>query len=115
MSGTTPPKIHPSRQWSPDARALAIVGNIWTLQIVHGLSSGPRRARELERVLPGVSAEQLCSHLRRMVALGLLTRREAPHVEYGLTARSKALLPVLAELIRWGERWDWPAREGCAG
>lgn len=52
-----------------------------------------------------------------MVADGLLTRRRyrevPPRVDYELTERSRALLPVVGELARWGYRWAWgPPREG---
>src|SRR6478609_1178095 len=68
-----PPKRHPYDQWSPDARALDLVGDKWTLLIIRDLAAGPRRFVELQRVLPGISTEQLRSRLNRMVADGLLT------------------------------------------
>ena len=40
--------------------------------IVRDLSGGPRRFVELQRVLPGISTEQLRSRLNRMVADGML-------------------------------------------
>ena len=73
-----PPKRHPYDQWSPDARALDLVGDKWTLLIVRDLVSGPRRFVELQRVLPGISTEQLRSRLNRMVADGMLTRQALP-------------------------------------
>jgi DNA-binding HxlR family transcriptional regulator len=106
-----PPKRHPYDQWSPDARALDLVGDKWTLLIVRDLAGGPRRFVELQRVLPGISTEQLRSRLNRMVADGLLTRQRyrevPPRVDYELTERSKELLPVLGALARWGYDWTW--------
>src|ERR1700684_3891334 len=81
MAHVPPAKRHPYDQWSPDARALDLVGDKWTLLIVRDLLSGPRRLVELLRVLPGISTEQLRSRLNRMVAEGMLTRkryREVP-------------------------------------
>ena len=114
-----PPKRHPYDQWAPDARALDLVGDKWTLLIVRDLVAGPRRFVELQRVLPGISTEQLRSRLNRMVADGLLTRsryREVPpRVDYELTERSRELVPVIAALARWGYTWAWgPPREGEA-
>src|SRR6266567_1786728 len=91
-----PPKRHPYDQWSPDARALDLVGDKWTLLIVRDLAAGPRRFVELQRVLPGISTEQLRSRLNRMVADGLLTRQ-----------RYRELPPVLGALARWGYEWAW--------
>ncbi len=94
ISHVPKPKGHPYDQWSPDSRALDLVGDKWTLLIVRDLSAGPRRFVELERVLPGISTEQLRSRLNRMVADGLLTRtrnREVPpRVDYELTERARA-------------------------
>jgi DNA-binding HxlR family transcriptional regulator len=112
-----PPKRHPYNQWAPDARALDLVGDKWTLLIVRDLVAGPRRFVELQRVLPGISTEQLRSRLNRMVADGLLTRQRyrevPPRVDYELTERSRDLLPVVGALARWGHQWAWSApRQG---
>ena len=113
MPHVPPPKRHPYDQWSPDARALDVVGDKWTLLIVRDLAAGPRRFVELQRVLPGISTEQLRSRLNRMVADGMLTRRRyrevPPRVEYELTERAYALLPVIGEVARWGYDWVWSA------
>jgi len=105
------PKRHPYDQWSPDARALDLVGDKWTLLIVRDLAAGPRRFVELQRVLPGISTEQLRSRLNRMVADGMLTRKRyrevPPRVDYALTERARDLMPVLGELARWGYEWAW--------
>ena len=102
MSTDPPPKRHPYNQWAPDARALDLVGDKWTLLIIRDLAAGARRFVELQRVLPGISTEQLRSRLKRMVADGLLTRerfREVPpRVEYALTERAYDLLPVVGAL-----------------
>ncbi|MDX6722272.1 MAG: hypothetical protein QOD44_3579 [Solirubrobacteraceae bacterium] len=95
------------------------MGDKWTLLIVRDLAGGPRRFVELQRVLPGISTEQLRSRLNRMVADGLLTRQRyrevPPRVDYELTERARDLLPVIGALGRWGYRWAWgPPRPGEA-
>jgi DNA-binding HxlR family transcriptional regulator len=119
MAVVPPPKRHPYDQWSPDARALDLVGDKWTLLIVRDLLAGPRRFVQLQHVLPGISTEQLRSRLNRMVADGLLTRQRfrevPPRVEYSLTERARELSPVIGALARWGYDWAWSApREGEA-
>ncbi len=116
MPTVPPPKRHPYNQWSPDARPS-------TSSATSGRSSSsatsppaPRRFVELQRVLPGISTEQLRSRLNRMVADGLLTRQRyrevPPRVDYELTERAKDLLPVVGELARWGYHWAWsPPRQ----
>ena len=87
------------------------MGDKWTLLIVRDLVAGPRRFVELQRVLPGISTEQLRSRLNRMVADGLLTRQRyrevPPRVDYELTERARDLLPIVGALARWGARWAW--------
>ncbi|MDX6671680.1 MAG: hypothetical protein QOI91_2043 [Solirubrobacteraceae bacterium] len=79
--------------------------------IVRDLAAGPRRFVELQRVLPGISTEQLRSRLNRMVADGLLTRQRyrevPPRVDYELTERARDLMPILGALARWGYDWTW--------
>jgi DNA-binding HxlR family transcriptional regulator len=87
--------------------------------IVRDLVAGPRRFVELQRVLPGISTEQLRSRLNRMVADGLLTRQRyrevPPRVDYELTERARQLMPVVGALARWGFDWTWSApRDGEA-
>jgi DNA-binding HxlR family transcriptional regulator len=83
------------------------------LLIIRDLAAGPRRFVELQRVLPGISTEQLRSRLNRMVADGLLTRQRyrevPPRVDYELTERSRELMPVVGALARWGYDWTWSA------
>jgi DNA-binding HxlR family transcriptional regulator len=111
MPEIPPPKRHPYDQWSPDARALDLVGDKWTLLIIRDLAAGPRRFVELQRVLPGISTEQLRSRLNRMVADGMLTRKRyrevPPRVDYELTPRARDLTPVLGSLALWGYKWAW--------
>jgi DNA-binding HxlR family transcriptional regulator len=119
MAPVPPPKRHPYNQWSPDARALDLVGDKWTLLIIRDLAGGPRRFVELQRVLPGISTEQLRSRLNRMVADGLLTRQRyrevPPRVDYELTERARDVLPVVGALATWGYTWAWsPPRPGEA-
>ncbi len=87
------------------------MGDKWTLLIIRDLASGPRRFVELQRVLPGISTEQLRSRLNRMVADGMLTRKRyrevPPRVDYELTERAHDLMPVLGALARWGYEWAW--------
>ena len=113
IPGPPAPKRHPYDQWSPDSRALDLVGDKWTLLIIRDLASGPRRFVELQRTLPGISTEQLRSRLNRMVADGLLTRQRyrevPPRVDYELTERSRELAPVIGALARWGYDWTWGA------
>ncbi|MET8610060.1 winged helix-turn-helix transcriptional regulator [Streptomyces misionensis] len=94
-------------QYCSAARALDLVGDRWTLLIVRELLAGPRRYTDLHADLPGVSTDVLASRLKDMERDGLATRRRLPPpgaaTVYELTARGRALLPVLQALGAWGE------------
>ena len=76
-----------------------IVGAKWTVLIVHDLSEGPRRFTELEHACAGISPRTLAERLRWLEAEGIVVRRSyaesPPRVEYELTDKGAALLPVI--------------------
>jgi DNA-binding HxlR family transcriptional regulator len=86
-----------------------IIGAKWTALIVHDLSEGPRRFSELEHACPGISPRTLSERLRSLEAEGIVERRSyaetPPRVEYELTAKGKALLPIIAAMSTFGHAW----------
>ncbi len=93
-------------QYCSVARALDVVGDRWTLLIVRELLAGARRYTDLHADLPGVSTDMLAGRLKDMERDGLTVRRRldppAAAFVYELTARGRALLPVLTALADWG-------------
>lgn len=91
------------------AGAAEIVGSKWTVLLVHDLSEGPRRFTELERSCVGISPRTLAERLRWLEAERIVLRssfpESPPRVEYTLTEKGKALLPVIAEMRRFGHDW----------
>jgi DNA-binding HxlR family transcriptional regulator len=91
------------------ATTAEIVGSKWTVLIVHDLSEGPRRFTELERSCEGISPRTLAERLRWLDAQGMVVRRSypesPPRVEYELTPKGAALLPVVHEMRRFGHEW----------
>ena len=91
------------------AGAAEIVGSKWTVLIVHDLSEGPRRFTELERSCAGISPRTLAERLRWLEAEEIVARQSypesPPRVEYALTAKGRALLPVVHEMRRFGHEW----------
>jgi DNA-binding HxlR family transcriptional regulator len=103
--------IRRRRQWSPDARALGVIGDRWMLLIVRELAFGPMRLSELQRAFPGLSTGALEQRLNRMTADELITRRRyaevPPRVEFELTSAGEDLLRILSPVVRWALRWAW--------
>jgi DNA-binding HxlR family transcriptional regulator len=91
------------------AACAEIVGQKWTALLVHDLSEGPRRFSELERACPGISPRTLSERLRWLEAEEILVRRSypesPPRVEYDLTEKGAALLPIIDEMRRFGHTW----------
>jgi DNA-binding HxlR family transcriptional regulator len=85
-----------------------LLGDKWTVPVIHLLSLGPRRHAELKRGLPGVSQRMLTRTLRRLEARGLLSRTVhrtvPPGVEYALTSLGRSLNKPLQTLCHWTER-----------
>jgi DNA-binding HxlR family transcriptional regulator len=81
----------------------------WTAIIVHDLSEGPRRFTQLEHACPGISPRTLSERLQMLEHEGIVRRHSypesPPRVEYALTDKGRALLPVLEEMRRFGRSW----------
>lgn len=91
------------------ARTLAVVGDRWTLMILRDCFLGTRRFEHFQRQL-GATPHVLSDRLRKLVEAGVLERvpyRERPRrLEYRLTEKGRDLYPVIASLVRWGDRWQ---------
>lgn len=100
--------VHESQTCSVAACA-EIVGAKWTVLLVHELSEGPRRFTQIEHSCPGISPRTLAERLRWLEAEGIVVRRSyaesPPRVEYELTDKGQALLPIIAEMRRFGHEW----------
>ena len=91
------------------AAAAAIIGAKWTALLVHDLSEGPRRFSELEHSCSGISPRTLAERLRDLEQEGIVERRSypesPPRVEYELTAKGEALLPIIDAMREFGHSW----------
>ena len=79
--------------------ALRIIGDRWSLGIIHELSLGPRRTLELHGSFARLSTKTLAERLKRLERNGIITRvsfpQSPPRVEYSLTDAGRQLLPIL--------------------
>ena len=86
-----------------------IIGAKWTAVIVHDLSEGPRRFSELERSCPGISPRTLSERLRVLEQEGIIQRTSARRrVDYSLTGKGEALLPIIDAMRQFGHEWLVP-------
>ncbi len=101
-------EIHESGCCSVAACA-EIIGAKWTALLVHDLSEGPRRFSQLEHSCAGISPRTLSERLRALEDEGIVQRHSypesPPRVEYELTAKGEALLPIITEMRTFGHEW----------
>jgi DNA-binding HxlR family transcriptional regulator len=86
-----------------------IISGKWTLLLIRDLADGRRRFCELERSLDGISPRTLSLRLRALEDNGIVERKTypevPPRVEYGLTEKGQALVPLIEDMRAYGRRW----------
>ena len=91
------------------AACAEIIGAKWTALLVHDLSEGPRRFSQLEHSCVGISPRTLSERLRALEHEGIVVRRSyperPPRVEYELTEKGGALLPIIDAMREFGRDW----------
>lgn len=94
------------QQYCGIAHALDLVGERWTLLIVRELLTGPKRFKDLQSGLPGISPNLLSKRLQFMEEKGLIEKSMLPPPAstegYELAELGCDLEPVLVALGQWG-------------
>ena len=89
-------------------RALALVGERWSLLILRETFFGVRRYSDFARNL-SIPRPTLSARLTTLVDAGLLDRvryaTDPDRHEYRLTDAGRELFPAIAVLMRWGDRY----------
>jgi DNA-binding HxlR family transcriptional regulator len=93
----------------PVCRTADIVCGKWTLLVIRDLAEGTARFCELERSLEGISPRTLSLRLRALEEEGVLERTTfpevPPRVEYALTPKGRALVPIIDSMREYGTEW----------
>jgi|SRR5215213_6726199 len=93
----------------PVCRTAEVVCGKWTLLIIRDLAVGSARFCELERSLEGISPRTLSLRLRALEEEGIIARHTypevPPRVEYALTEKGEALVPLIEDMRHYGKRW----------
>jgi DNA-binding HxlR family transcriptional regulator len=89
--------------------AVELIGSRWSGAIISRLLAGRARYNELRAAIPEISDRMLSERLRVLECERVLTRTVVPEspirVEYELTAKGEALLPIIDEMRRFGHEW----------
>ncbi len=93
----------------PVCRTAEIVCGKWTLLVIRDLAEGRSRFCELERSLHGISPRTLSLRLRALEEEGVVERQTfpevPPRVEYALTDKGRALVPLIEDMRTYGLQW----------
>ena len=93
----------------PVCKTAEVVCGKWTLLLIRDLAEGNCRFCELERSLEGISPRTLSLRLRALEEEGIVERHTypevPPRVEYALTAKGEALVPLIDDMRAYGTRW----------
>ena len=100
----------PSPTGSPLERAVARVGDRWSLLVVSALLDGPRRFGELQEAVAGIAPNVLSQRLKHLEREGVVVPEayslRPPRFAYRLTAAGHDLAGALRLLARWGAAGD---------
>jgi DNA-binding HxlR family transcriptional regulator len=106
----TMPVDPPSPRHSSDCPVedwLAFLGHRWNALILWHLQSQPRRHGELAALLPGITPKVLTERLEGLQRRALVARTPLTTfprgVAYALSARGKALIPILDRIELWSK------------
>ncbi|MGC1164981.1 MAG: helix-turn-helix domain-containing protein [Solirubrobacterales bacterium] len=98
-----------SNSTCPVCRTAEVVCGKWTLLLIRDLAAGSSRFCELERSLEGISPRTLSLRLRALEEEGIVERHTypevPPRVEYALTTKGEALVPLIDDMRTYGTRW----------
>lgn len=93
----------------PVCATAEVVCGKWTLLLIRDLAAGNSRFCELERSLEGISPRTLSLRLRALEEEGIVERHTypevPPRVEYALTDKGEALVPLIDDMRSYGTRW----------
>lgn len=89
--------------------AFNVVGRKWTVHLIRNMLRGHRHFNEFLAHIPGLSPRTLSARLKDLEQEELIVKkvaRTAPvSVEYALTKKGHAVLPILEQMVRWSVVW----------
>ena len=88
----------------PIAQAMSVIGDSWTLLLIRDAMQGRTKFDEFQQST-GASRAVIAERLAHLVEHDVLARTQyeehPPRSEYKLTARGKALQPVMMTMAHW--------------
>lgn len=92
----------------PMSACMALLGGMWTPNVIWQLSHGARRFGELAKEIPGISPKMLSVRLRELETKRVVVRTvipdSPPSVRYALSPLGQELTPVIESIVKVGWR-----------
>lgn len=89
----------------PVTRSMAILGTKWKPIIIYALRSRKARFGQIAASVGLISRKVLTTTLKELETDGIIMRKEfnetPPRVEYSLTEKGLALLPIIINVAEW--------------
>ncbi len=94
----------------PFTRAIGTIGNKWKPIIIDVIGTRTTRFGQLAAIIPIISRKVLTEQLKELEGDGLVERvaysELPPRVEYKLTEKGLAFLPILEDIKQWNIKYD---------
>lgn len=94
----------------PVACCLDIMGDRWTLLIVRDLFLGKSRYKDFNSSPEGIPTNILAERLERLAKHDIIEQipvsEGSKRMKYQLTAKGRALKPVILAMKKWGLEWE---------
>ena len=101
----------------PMHRSMAILGTKWKPIIIYALRERTARFGQLHAAVGSISKKVLTTTLKELEADGVLYREEfkelPPRVEYSLTEKGRALVPIILQLAEWDNKYHGDIPVAC--
>lgn len=88
---------------------MGVLGGKYKAIIAYELIGRSLRYSELSRLVPKATPRMLSRQLKEMEADGIVHREQypvvPPKVEYSLTKLGQTLIPMIKQMVEWGDRY----------
>lgn len=92
------------------AKTAQIISSKWTPQLLYSIANGSSRFCELQKEAGGINPRTLSARLDELEQAGIVAKESyaevPPRTEYTLTKKGKDLVPILEQMVAWGNKYS---------
>lgn len=98
-------------------RAIGTIGNKWKPIIINVIRERTVRFGQLDAIIPHITRKVLTEQLKELKEDGIIKRvaykEIPPKVEYSLTDKGLAFLPILDKITDWNLKYEGDIEKSC--